>query len=95
MNFFGGILLGAAGALALSAGAQAADLPSRKAAPVAYVKICDVYGRGFYYVPGSNTCLHVGGRVRFEFGYRPATNVWDHGRGQGTFIGQGNSIHHC
>ena len=42
MNFFGGILLGAAGALALSAGAQAADLPSRKAAPVAYVKICDV-----------------------------------------------------
>jgi hypothetical protein len=66
--------------------AQAADLPSRKAGPVAYVKICDVYGRGFYYIPGTNTCLKVGGRVRFELGYRPATNVWVHGRNQGTRI---------
>ncbi len=68
-----------AGALALGSGAMAADLPSRKAAPVAYVKICDVYGRGFYYIPGTNTCLRVGGRVRFELAYRPATNVWVHG----------------
>lgn len=78
MNMFRGALLGTAAALTFGAGAQAADLPSRKAAPVAYVKICDVYGRGFYYIPGTNTCLRVGGRVRFVLAYRPSTNVWRH-----------------
>ena len=78
MGISKGLLLGsAAAAVAMTAGtAFAADLPSRKAAPVAYVKICDVYGRGFYYIPGSNTCLRVGGRVRVEYGYRRAQNTY-------------------
>jgi len=75
MNLVNSALLGTAAVLTAAAGAQAADLPSRKAAPVAYVKICDVYGRGFYYIPGTNTCLKVGGRVRFELGWRRAQNV--------------------
>ena len=79
MTFTKSALLGAAAVLTAAAGAQAADLPSRKAAPVAYVKICDVYGRGFYYIPGTNTCLKVGGRVRFEFGWRRAQNVSTNG----------------
>ena len=52
-----------ASVLATVAGAQAADLPTRKAAPVQYVKICDAYGAGFFYIPGTDTCLRVGGLV--------------------------------
>ena len=57
------LLLGSAAVLATVAGAQAADLPTRKAAPVQYVKICDAYGAGFFYIPGTDTCLRVGGMV--------------------------------
>ncbi|MGE3245791.1 MAG: porin, partial [Beijerinckiaceae bacterium] len=70
------MLAGAAGAALAGGSALAADLPSRKAASVEYVKICDVYGRGFYYIPGTNTCLKVGGRVRFELGWHRAQNTW-------------------
>jgi Porin subfamily len=45
----------------------AADLPERKAAPVEYLRICTVYGPGFFYIPGSDTCMRIGGRVRFEY----------------------------
>ena len=45
------------------AGAQAADLPV-KAKPVQYVKICSLYGAGFYYIPGTDTCIKLGGWVR-------------------------------
>ena len=47
--------------------AFAADLPSRKAAPASYVRICDAYGAGFFYIPGTDTCIRVGGRVRAEY----------------------------
>src|SRR5690606_36255361 len=30
--------------------------------------VCDVYGAGFFYIPGTETCLKVGGLVRFEIG---------------------------
>src|SRR3954451_9401306 len=45
---------------------HAADLPTRKAAPVNYVRICDAYGAGFFYIPGTDTCLKVGGLALFE-----------------------------
>jgi hypothetical protein len=56
---------GAAGLVAMTV-AQAADLPV-KAKPVQYVKICSLYGAGFYYMPGTDTCLKVGGYVRAEY----------------------------
>lgn len=31
-----------------------------------YVRICDVYGAGFYYIPGTETCLKIGGLVRYQ-----------------------------
>ena len=31
-----------------------------------YVKICSLYGAGFYYMPGTDTCIKVGGFVRAE-----------------------------
>jgi hypothetical protein len=46
-------------------GAQAADLPV-KAKAVEYVKICSLYGAGFYYIPGTDTCLKLGGYVRVD-----------------------------
>ena len=48
------------------AGAHAADLPVRKAAPVDYVRVCDWTGAGFFYIPGTDTCLQIGGLVRVE-----------------------------
>jgi len=46
-------------------GAQAADLPV-KAKAVEYVKICSLYGAGFFYIPGTDTCIKIGGYLRFE-----------------------------
>ncbi|MCX7313869.1 MAG: porin [Alphaproteobacteria bacterium] len=59
------LLVSAAGLVAVS-GAQAADLPV-KAKPVEYVKVCSLYGAGFYYVPGTDICLKVGAYFRAEY----------------------------
>ena len=64
-------LLGSAAVIMTMVGAQAADIPSKKAAPATYVKICDAYGAGFYTIPGSDTCIKVGGYVRVDYDYRP------------------------
>ncbi len=66
MKMVKGLLLGTATGLVALTGAQAADLPV-KAAPVQYVKICSLYGAGFYYIPGTDTCLKIGGWVRAEY----------------------------
>ncbi len=59
-------------------GAQAADLPAKTAAPVEYVRVCSTHGMGFFYVPGTETCLRVGGRVRAEYLYlEPSTREDD------------------
>ncbi|QFT00649.1 Porin omp2b precursor [Labrenzia sp. THAF191b] len=58
------LMLGAAAAAAATT-AQAADLPVAPE-PVDYVRVCDAYGARFYYIPGTETCLRVGGRVRTQ-----------------------------
>src|SRR2546429_9809991 len=58
------ILSSAAGLMALS-GAQAADLPV-KAKAVEYVRICSLYGAGFFYIPGTDTCIKLGGYLRVD-----------------------------
>ena len=68
MKMVKSLLLGsAAGLVAVTAG-QAADLPV-KAKPVEYVKICSLYGAGFYYMPGTDLCIKIGGWVRAEAVY--------------------------
>ena len=67
-------LLGSAAGLVAVAGAQAADLPL-KAKPVQYVKICSLYGVGFYYIPGTDMCLKIGGWVRAEYAYGDNGNM--------------------
>ena len=59
------LILGSAAALVAVGGAQAADLPV-KAKAVEYVKVCSLYGPGFYYIPGTDTCIKLGGYVRAD-----------------------------
>jgi Porin subfamily len=67
MKLVKSLLLGTAAGFVAMSGAQAADLPSKKSAPVQFVRVCSAYGAGFFYIPGTETCLRVGGRVRTEY----------------------------
>ncbi|WP_213771665.1 porin [Bradyrhizobium sp. dw_78] len=59
------LVLGSAAALVAMSGAQAADLPV-KAKAVEYVRICSLYGAGFFYIPGTDTCVKIGGYLRAD-----------------------------
>jgi hypothetical protein len=63
------LFLGSAAALSLVGGVSAADLPSKKAAPVEYVRICSIGDVTGFVVPGSDTCLKISGRIRAEYYY--------------------------
>jgi hypothetical protein len=65
MKMVKSLLLGGAAGLVAAAGAQAADLPV-KAKPVEYVKVCSLYGAGFYYIPGTDICMKIGAYVRYQ-----------------------------
>jgi hypothetical protein len=62
-------VLAAAACLAFPSGAHSADLPV-KAKAVEYVKVCSAYGAGFYYIPGTDICLRIGGYVFLETGVK-------------------------
>ena len=84
MKMVKSLLLGSAAGLVALSGAQAADLPV-KAKPVQYVKICSLYGAGFYYMPGTDTCIKIGGAVRSETNFNQG--------GSGTPLGGAGVIH--
>jgi hypothetical protein len=65
MKTFKTLILGSAAGLIAMSGAQAADLPV-KAKAVEYVRICSLYGAGFFYIPGTDTCIKLGGYLRVE-----------------------------
>jgi hypothetical protein len=59
------LLLGSATVFAFAGGAaQAADLSV--AEPVDYVRVCDAFGAGYWYIPGTDTCIKIGGEVEFR-----------------------------
>ncbi|TPJ12136.1 porin [Mesorhizobium sp. B2-7-3] len=61
------LLLGSAAALIAVSGARAADaVVVAEPEPAEYVKICDVYGAGYFYIPGTETCLRIGGYIRYD-----------------------------
>ncbi|MCQ8871063.1 MULTISPECIES: porin [unclassified Mesorhizobium] len=79
------LLLGSAAALIAVSGARAADaVVVAEPEPAEYVKICDVYGAGYFYIPGTETCLRIGGYLRYDMGVGDsgaldgANNVADH-----------------
>src|SRR6516162_3915940 len=73
MKMVKSLLLGTTAGLVAVAGAQAADMPV-KAAPVQYVRICNLYGNGCYYIPGTDICLKLGGYVIVEDVYNYGAN---------------------
>ncbi|GMB81704.1 porin [Shinella zoogloeoides] len=61
------LLIGSAAALVAFTGAQAADaIVAAEPEPMEYVRVCDAFGTGFFYIPGTETCLKIGGFVRFQ-----------------------------
>jgi hypothetical protein len=82
MTLIKSILLGSAAGIVAAAAAQAADLPTKKAAPAEYVKICNVGGMAGWLLPGSDTCFKISGYVTsqveagnlqqgYEWGFAP------------------------
>jgi hypothetical protein len=67
MTLIKSLLLGSAAGIVAVASAQAADLPTKKAAPVEYVKVCNVGGITGWTMPGSDTCMKVSGYVTAQF----------------------------
>src|SRR5206468_6668358 len=65
MKMIKSLILGSTAGLIAMSGAQAADLPV-KAKAVEYVKVCSLYGAGFFYIPGTDTCIKLGGYVRVD-----------------------------
>ncbi|MBE1208560.1 porin [Aminobacter carboxidus] len=72
-----GITLSSAAALLAVSGAHAADaVVVAEPEPMEYVRICDVYGAGFYYIPGTETCLKIGGLVRYQIDVKDTDDGW-------------------
>ena len=66
---FKSLMLGSAAALLAVSGARAADaVVAPEPEPANYVKVCDAYGSGFYYIPGTQTCFSINGYVWYDFG---------------------------
>jgi hypothetical protein len=65
MTMIKSLILGSAAGLIAMGGAQAADLPV-KAKAIEYVKVCSLYGAGFWYIPGTDTCIRIGGAIRID-----------------------------
>ena len=64
------LFLGSAAAFAVVTGAQAADaIVAAAPEPMDYVKVCDAFGKGYFYIPGTETCLKINGFVRYDIGF--------------------------
>ncbi|MDZ7871967.1 MAG: porin [Rhizobium sp.] len=80
------LLLGSAAALAVVSGAQAADaIVAAEPEPMEYVRVCDAFGTGYFYIPGTETCLKISGEVRVTLSANennapygtPSNDTWD------------------
>ena len=52
--------------LGMTSTALSADLPQVAVEPIGYVATCDAFGAGYFQIPGKDTCLKLGGRVRVQ-----------------------------
>lgn len=66
VNAIKGFLLGSTAALFAVSGAIAADAVVAEPEPVEFVRVCDAYGAGYFYIPGTETCMRISGYVRTE-----------------------------
>ena len=71
------LLLGSAAALVAVSGARAADaVVIAEPEPMDYVRVCDTYGAGYYYIPGTETCLSIRGLVRYQISFDDDDDGW-------------------
>jgi len=64
------LLLGSAAALAAVSGAHAADaIVAAEPEAMEYVRVCDAFGTGYFYIPGTETCLQIKGYLRTQLVY--------------------------
>lgn len=74
------IILSSVAAITVTSGARAADaIVAAEPEPVEYVRVCDAYGTGYFYIPGTETCLSIGGYIRTEERFGPnrsGTSDW-------------------
>jgi Porin subfamily len=70
------LLLGSAAALVAVSGARAADAVMAEPEAVEYVRVCDAYGAGYFYIPGTETCLKIAGRVRYQIDFSNGDSGW-------------------
>src|SRR5882757_9470838 len=86
MKMVKSLVLGSAAGLVAMTGAQAADLPV-KAKAVEYVRVCSLYGAGFFYIPGTDTCVKFGGYLRVDTTFNSSGTQdapsWNGDSGQG------------
>lgn len=69
------MILASAASLFAVNGAVAADaIVAVDPEPVDYVQICDAYGAGYFFIPGTEVCLDISGRVRVQYQYDSATD---------------------
>ena len=75
------LLLGSVASLLAVSGSEAADaIVAAEPEPMEYVRVCDAFGTGYFYIPGTETCLKVGGYVRFQVNFDEDTfgdDDWD------------------
>ncbi|MGG2474436.1 porin, partial [Rhizobium sp. BR5] len=75
------LLIGSAAALAAVSSANAADaIVAAEPEAMEYVRVCDAFGKGFFYIPGTETCLKFQGYVRFQTDFgrdKAGKSDWD------------------
>lgn len=70
------LLIGSAAAVVAASSAQAADaIVAADPEPVEYVQVCQDFGTGYFYIPGTETCLKIGGFVRAQYLYNDINGV--------------------
>jgi len=79
MTLMKSILLGSTACIVAVASAQAADLPTKKAAPVEYVRVCNVGGITGWTLPGSDTCVKFSGYITAQFEGGNLTTQYNYG----------------
>lgn len=62
------ILAGSVAALFSTTSFAADAIIAAEPEPVEYVRVCDAFGNGYFYMPGTETCLRVSGYVWFQVG---------------------------
>ncbi|MER9945327.1 porin [Mesorhizobium sp. M0092] len=73
------LLLGSTAAALIAVSDARAVTAVAEPDPTEYVRICDVYGSGYVYISGTETCVRIGGYVRYDVGLGDVGLV-DHAR---------------